>query len=179
MDWLPGALLVFVLRITDVSIGTLRVLFMVRGRRGPAVVLGFIESAIFIFAISQVLMGVKEDPWKMIGYAAGFATGTFVGMTLEGWIASGWILARITSRDAVAALAERLRAEHFGATMIRGEGREGGIGILFVVAPRKRGKELLKLVQEVDEDAFIVIEPVQHPVGGYVPHVAEPTSVRK
>ena len=178
MDWLPGALLVFVLRLTDVSLGTLRTLFVVRGRRTPAVVLGFVESSIFIFAISQVLVGATE-PHKMIGYAAGFAGGVFVGITLERWIASGWILARITSRDAITALADRLRAEHFGATVIRGEGREGEIGILFVVTARKRGKELLRLVQEVDPDAFIVMEPVQHPVGGYVPHVADLGGMKK
>jgi uncharacterized protein YebE (UPF0316 family) len=181
MELLLGSLLIFVLRITDVSIGTVRVMLMVRGQRLHAVLLGFLESGVFVVAVSQVLkdIGAPGNWPKMLAYAAGFATGTFVGMTLERWIASGSILARIVSKGAATPLAEALRREHFGVTRMRGEGREGELSILFVVAPRRRGDELLKIVSAADPDAFITIDSITDAIGGYIPRVAEPSSVRK
>ena len=99
MDLLAGALLVFVLRIGDVSIGTLRMLYSVRGRRLPAASLGLVESGLFVFAISRVFRDLSHNPWNMAGYACGFAAGTALGITLERWIGSGWILARVISRE--------------------------------------------------------------------------------
>ena len=176
-----GSVLIFVLRITDVSIGTVRVMLMVRGQRLHAVLLGFLESAVFVVAVSQVLkdIGAPGNWPKMLAYAGGFATGTFVGMTLERWIASGSIMARIVTKDAAGPLSESLRAAHFGVTRLRGEGREGELSILFVVAPRRRGEELLGIVRAADPDAFVTIESVTHAIGGYIPRVVEPTSVRK
>ncbi|HEX2973025.1 MAG TPA: DUF5698 domain-containing protein [Tepidisphaeraceae bacterium] len=177
MESLLGALLIFVLRITDVSLGTLRVLYMVRGQRLKAAGLGLVESSIFIFAISRVLAEVSYP--KMFGYAGGFAMGTLLGVTIEEWIASGFILVRIISREKGAQLRQRLRDEGFGVTTVRGEGREGELLILFVVALRRRGDELLGVVKEIDANAFVTVDSVNRAIGGYLPHVAEPEGVRK
>jgi uncharacterized protein YebE (UPF0316 family) len=171
-------LMIFGLRMIDVSIGTLRVVATVRGLRTRAVTLAFLESAIFIVALSTAMKGAN-DPWKMAGYAGGFAAGTFFGITLERWIASGWIMVRAVSREKTAELRQRLRERHFGVTTIKGEGYEGDLSILFIVAPRKRGKELLGLIQEVEPDGFVTVESVSRTIGGYLPAVAEATSVRK
>jgi uncharacterized protein YebE (UPF0316 family) len=179
MDHLAPALLIFALRIGDVSIGTLRMLYAMRGRRVLAAVLGLVESGVFIFAISSALTGAAADPLKMVGYAAGFAAGTFVGMTVEGWIASGTILARIISRQQSPELADALRGEGFGVTTVEGRGKELDVLILFVVAPRRRGKDMLRLVTRVEPTAFVTIDPVSEARGGYVPHLVAPTSVRK
>ncbi len=93
-----GALLIFGLRIVDVSIGTLRTLYMVRGDRLRAVLLAFCESLIWVLAISRIISQVGETA-NLLAYACGFATGTFVGITLERWIASGWILARVVGGE--------------------------------------------------------------------------------
>lgn len=175
---IAGAVLIFVLRVVDVSIGTLRVVSTVRGLRTQAVVLAFFESAIFIVAISKAMQGAT-DAWKMAGYAAGFAVGTFMGMTLERWIASGWIIVRAISRERTEELRQQLRERHFGVTTIKGEGYEGHLSILFIVAQRKRGPELLQLVREVEPEAFVTIESVNRAIGGYMPAVAEATMVRK
>lgn len=177
MESILGALLIFLLRITDVSIGTLRVLYMVRGQRLKAAMFGLVESSIFIFAISRVFAEVSYS--KMLGYACGFATGTLVGVTIEEWIASGYILVRIISRALGPELRQRLRDGGFGVTMVRGEGREGDLLILFVVALRRRGNELLGIIKETDPNAFITVDSVSRAIGGYLPPVAQPEGIRK
>jgi len=160
------ALGVFCLRVTDVSIGTVRVLFTIRGMRVVSMCLGFLESGVFIFAVSRVLGG-ERHPLTMIAYALGFATGTFVGITLEQWIASGSVLVRIISRNHAIRLKELLASEGFGVTAIAGQGHDGNVLVLFVVAARRKKNLVLKNVQGIDPDAFITVEPVSQAIGGY------------
>lgn len=163
-----GALLIFCLRILDVSVGTLRVMYMVRGDRRKAVPLAFFESLIWVFAISRIMKEVDNFA-NMLSFAAGFAAGTMVGMTLERWIASGFVLVRVISDVGKEKLAGEIRAAGFGVTLVSGEGREGEQEILFIVALRRRGQELLELIRRVDVGAFVTIDPVQKAMGGYLP----------
>ena len=163
-----GALLIFCLRILDVSVGTLRVMYMVRGDRRKAVPLAFCESLIWVFAISRIMKEVDNFA-NMLTFAAGFAAGTMVGMTLERWIASGFVLVRVISDVGKEKLAGEIRAAGFGVTVLAGEGREGEQEILFIVALRRRGQELLELIRKVDVGAFVTIDPVQKAMGGYLP----------
>jgi uncharacterized protein YebE (UPF0316 family) len=178
MSAILGALLIFGLRIIDVAIGTLRMLYAVRGRRIVAATLGACEAFIFIYAIAHVFRNL-DNHYNKVGYALGYAVGSILGITIEKWIASGSLLARIISRDKSGTLCTQLRDAHFGVTTLQGSGREGQVTILFLVLPRKRGKELLRLVQQLDPDAFITIEPINHAAGGYLPHSATQVSVRK
>jgi len=114
---LLGALKIFLLRVGDVSIGTVRVLFSMRGKRWVAAGLGLFESGIFVTAIASVFKDLNSNPWKMLGYAAGFAAGTFLGISIEQWIGSGTIMARILTRLAPEALTDVLRAQEFGVTV--------------------------------------------------------------
>lgn len=172
------ALLIFALRIVDVSIGTVRVIYTIRGQKLVSAGLGAIESFIWIFAISRAFKHV-ENPISMAGWALGFATGTFVGIALDQWIGSGSILMRVISRDHAISLRELLSHEGFGVTAIQGQGRDGNVLVIFVVAPRRRTRELLRLVQGTDPDAFITVEPVAKAIGGVVPHFPAPAALRK
>jgi len=176
MDVFLSALLIFVLRVCDVSIGTLRTLFTVRGRKYVSASLALAESAIFIFALSRVMKNVN-NPSAMFAYALGFATGNFVGITIERWIGSGTILARIVAKNPV--LLVGLREQGFGVTVMQGEGREGDVAILFVVAPRRRERELLNLTEQLDPNAFVTLDAVHHALGGYLTNVPGAVSVRK
>ena len=174
-----GALLIFCLRILDVSVGTLRVMYMVRGDRRKAVPLAFFESLVWVFAISRIMKEI-DNTTNMIAFAAGFAAGTLVGMTLERWIASGFVLVRVISDVGKEKLAGELRAAGFGVTLLTGEGREGEQEILFIVTLRRRGEELLDIIRRVDDGAFVTIDPVQKAMGGYLPASATAASqVRK
>ena len=178
MEIFLGALLIFCLRIVDVSIGTLRTLYMVRGDRLRAVPLAFCESLVWVVAISRI-MGDLDSPWLLFAYAAGFATGTFTGITIERWIASGWILARIVGCGDDQNLVRAVREAGFGVTVVRAEGRAREQCIMFVVALRKRGRELLELVRKVDPDAFVTVESVQTALGGYLPQTTGAAALRK
>jgi uncharacterized protein YebE (UPF0316 family) len=178
MAVLLPALLIFCLRVTDVSIGTVRVLYAQRGLRLVATALGLVESGVFILAISRIMKDV-DKPLNMLAYAAGFAAGNFVGITIERWIASGTILVRVIARDHMAELTTALREHGFGATAVQGNGRDSEVRIFFVVAPRRRERELLQLVQGTDPDAFVTLDSVSHATGGYVTGVRSAVSVRK
>lgn len=178
MEQLAIGLLVFVLRITDVSIGTLRVLYTVKGRRVVAAGLGLMEAGVFIFAISRVFKHL-DNPLGMLGYASGFAVGTLLGITVEKWIASGSVMLRVISRDQSAAILADLRKRRFGVTSVRGEGRNGPVLILFVVIQRKRVAESLRLVDQLDPEAFVTIEPIGEARGGFLPLIAEPAAICK
>ena len=178
MAVLLPALLIFALRVTDVSIGTVRHLYAARGRRFLAASLGFVESAIFILAISRIMKDV-DKPLNMLAYAVGFATGNFLGITIERWIASGTILVRVIARDHTPEILAALREHGFGATQVQGSGREGEVRLFFIVAPRRRERELLGLVAKVDPDAFVTLDAVNHAAGGYVAGARSAASVRK
>ena len=171
MHVLLGAFLIFCLRILDVSVGTLRVMYMVRGDRGKAVPLAFFESLVWVFAISRIMKEV-DNTTNMLAFAAGFAAGTMVGMTLERWIASGFVLVRVISDVGKEKLAGEARSAGFGVTVMIAEGREGEQAILFIVALRRRAPELLDLIRRVDDGAFVTIDPVQKAMGGYLPATA-------
>lgn len=178
MEQIGIALLIFALRICDVSIGTVRVIHTIRGNRIASASLGFIESFVWIFAISRA-MAYVNNPLNMVSWAAGFAAGTVLGITLEKWIATGHILMRVISLEKGPLLRDALRGAAVGVTAVPAEGRGGALLVLFCVAPRKRGKDMLKTVRAIDPDAFITIDPVSQAIGGYLPGVVEASAVRK
>lgn len=173
MDLSLHALLVaigiFGLRICDVSIGTVRTIFTIRGYRMISFCLGVVESGVWIFAISRVMKYIShgESPLNILGWAFGFATGTVVGISLEKWIGSGTILVRIISREHAVRLKAHLHGEGYGVTALHGEGREGDVLVLFVVAPRRRERDVLHTIRQVDPQAFITIEPISQAYGGF------------
>lgn len=169
MQILLGVLFIFFARICDVSVGTMRVMYTIRGNRWLAALLGLIEAGIWIIAVRQIFSKL-DNYWNIAAYAAGFATGTFIGITLERWIASGWILARIISLNAGDAIRDALHEQSFGVTTVPGEGRDGNRTLLFVVAPRRRSDALIKVVHDIDPQTFITIDPVSRTIGGHLPH---------
>jgi uncharacterized protein YebE (UPF0316 family) len=161
---LLSAALIFALRVSDMSLDTLRVLFVMRGRKGIAWVLGFFQSAIFVVAITSVLSHL-DNPLNVIGYAAGFATGNVVGMTIEERLAIGHTDLRIISSRRGSAIAERLRADGYAVTEIPARGKDGMVTMLSVSVLRKKRDLVRGMVNEVDPDAFITAEdirPVRH-----------------
>jgi uncharacterized protein YebE (UPF0316 family) len=152
-----GPLLIFGLRIVDVSLSTLRILLSVRGHRFAVPFIGFIEVLIWIFAVGNAIRNLTS-PWHVLGYAAGFATGSTVGLWIEGKLAIGLATMRIISRNTGVELAEALRALGCGVTEFLGQGREGRVELLFTVVPRRRIEDVLSEVERWDPDAFVTVE---------------------
>jgi len=161
--WL-GVLLIFFLRVCDMSLDTLRVLFVMRGIKKIAWVLGFCQSVIFILAIGKVLTQIN-NPLNIIGYAAGFATGNVVGMIIEERIAIGHILVNIISPRRGSAIVTHLRDHGYAVTELAGRGKDGMVSMINCSVLRKQVDAVHELVNEVDPDAFITAEdvrPIRH-----------------
>jgi uncharacterized protein YebE (UPF0316 family) len=161
--WL-GAGLIFILRVSDMSLDTLRLLFVMRGKKKITWVLGFVQSAIFLLAIGKVLTQVN-NPLNLIGYAAGFATGNVVGMIIEEKIAIGHILISIISPRRGSAIVTHLRQNGYAVTELSGRGKDGMVSIIYCSVLRKQVDAIHQLINEIDPEAFITAEdvrPIRH-----------------
>lgn len=152
-----GALAIFCLRIVDVSCDTMRVIFAIRGKRGIAAALGFVQALVWIFAVANAVKHL-DSVLHVIGYAGGYATGTFVGVTIERAIAYGVATVRVVSKTAGVEIADALRDIGFGVTEFPGYGRDGSVEILNSVVQRNRVSEVLRVIEKWDEDAFVTVE---------------------
>ncbi|MFP4104875.1 MAG: DUF2179 domain-containing protein [Phycisphaerae bacterium] len=160
--------IIFALRLVEMSLDSLRIVSMVKGNRGRAGVLGFCEAMLFIYAISQALRPPVLWP-QMVGYAAGFASGTYLGTTIATHFTSGYVMLRILSRPHAKEIVALLRDKGHRVTCVTGEGRDGAVPILFTVLDKKLAERAIELVTRVDERAFVTIEPIERAHGGYVP----------
>ncbi len=147
------------LRLIDVSIGTLRIQYLVRGQRIFAAVLGFFESLTWVIAAGLVLSNLDEW-YKVVAYAAGFGLGTALGGTLDGLIASGQVFLRVMAPSESPPVADELRKLGFGATVLNGEGRQGDVRLTLLAIPRRRQHEALRVIQRINPRAFVTIDAV-------------------
>lgn len=168
MSWitLGGAFLVFCLRLTDVAMGTIRTTMIIRGQRKWAALVGFFEVTIWIVAVSRVIANL-DTIWNVLGYSGGFAAGTLLGMWIEGRLALGHVEVSIVSLAKGPEISSRARRAGYGATLLRAEGQSGPVFLISVVAPRRRVADLVRLVNEVDATAFLVVEDTRQVVRGY------------
>lgn len=166
MEAILGGLLIFCLRLCDVTLGTLRIVMTVRGRKLFAALFGFIEVTIFVVAISRVVRNMG-NPWLVLGYSSGFAAGTLVGMTIEERLALGWTVVRIISTDLSKRVAEALRLAGFGVTEMSGQGMRGTVEIFEVVVRRVDLPKVLQTVDQVDSKAFVTVEETRRVYRGW------------
>lgn len=152
-----GPLAIFLLRVVDVSLATTRTLLAMRGARLAVPILGFFESLVWVLAVGTAITHL-DSPLHVLGYAGGFATGTVVGLWLEEKLALGLASFHIVSRHGGIEIADALRAKGFGCTEFLGQGREGRVEVLNAVVRRRRGPEVLAVVDELDPDAFVSVE---------------------
>jgi uncharacterized protein YebE (UPF0316 family) len=152
-----GPFLIFALRICDVSLDTMRVLSAVRGSRFIAASLGFFQALIWIVAVGNAIKHLNSW-YHILGYAAGFATGTLVGITIERVLAYGLSTVRIVSQHGGVEIAEALRERGYGVTEIPGFGRDGGVEIVHSVVQRQHLGEVMQIVDQWDPKAFVTVE---------------------
>lgn len=157
---LLGALFIFCLRLIDVSMGTVRLLMAVRGRRLLAGVIGFFEVTIFLVAISQVVTNI-QNWWNVLGYAGGFAVGTILGMTIENKLALGLAEVDIVSMGKGSKIAEALREQGYGATEFLGAGKSNLVDMVRTVVRRREVPGVMVTATAVDDEAFITVAETQ------------------
>lgn len=161
-------ILIFIARIFDVSFGTIRIIMVSKGVRRLAPILGFCEVIVWVMAISQIMANLNN--WICyIAYAAGFATGNFVGMLIEEKLAMGTLMLRIIIPVSGESLSHRLQHEGFGATVVHGEGSMGKVDIIYTLVDRKDLNRVEQIIKEFDLNAFYSIEEVKKVSNGIFP----------
>ncbi len=158
--WVIVPLFIFLARICDVSIATIRVMFVLSGRKSLAPFIGFFEALIWLVAIGQILQNVS-NPVTYIAYAAGFGMGTFVGMLIEEKLALGQVILRIITQRDASNLLVALREAGFRLTTVDAEGSRGKVSLIFTICRRKKVPDLKKLIRQYNPNAFYTIENVK------------------
>ncbi len=162
-----GPLVIFGLRIVDVSLSTVRMLLSIRNIRRWVPVIGFVEVTIWVVAVGTAIQHL-DSVWHIVGYSGGFAAGTLVGLWIEGRLAMGLATIRIICRHGEwGPVAEGLRARGFGVTEIAATGREGPVGVLLSIVHRRQIQQVLTEVERLDEDAFVTVEEPRSIVRGW------------
>jgi uncharacterized protein YebE (UPF0316 family) len=157
--WVILPALIFLARVVDVSLQTIRIVSISRGIRWLAPLVGFFEVLIWLLAIGQIMKTVSH-PVAYFAYAAGFATGTAIGQSLERRLSLGMVLLRIITSSPSHGLRQKLQALNFGFTSLPGQGAEGPVEIVFTVIRRQHLQQVQAIVRETLPEAFYTVEEV-------------------
>lgn len=158
-SWIVLPILIFLARICDVTIGTVRVIFVTRGYKYLAALAGFFEVLIWIIAMGQIMKNLS-NPICYVAYAAGFATGNFVGILLVEKMSLGFVAVRVIFNQDIEPLMESVRKAGYGITCFDGQGAYGPVKELFTVVPRRAVDSFLHLIKAFDSDVFYMIEEI-------------------
>lgn len=143
------------------SLDTIRTVAIVQGRRGFAAVLGFFEAVVYICAVAKVLLNM-DHPVYALAYGLGFASGTFLGITIEQRLAFGDQLASLVTRKGVE-LAKGLRLAGYRVAEVKGHTGEGDLTILYVEIPRRNSQRLIHDAIAIDANCFCILNNVRVP----------------
>lgn len=154
------AFLIFSARTIDVSLGTLRIIMVSKGKSVPAAIFGFFETLIWLFAVTQLISNLT-NPLYYIVFASGFAFGTYVGMAIEGKIAIGTLLVRIISNRDCSELIKTLRAKGYGVTNVEAQGMNGAVHVYYTVINRRASDDVVKIIENFNSEIFYTIEDVK------------------
>ncbi|PZN11031.1 MAG: DUF2179 domain-containing protein [Bacillota bacterium] len=164
--------LIFLARVADVSLGTLRLLLVFRGQRLLAAMVGLVEVSIYILALGAVVSRLRQDPLSLLFYALGFATGSYLGGVIEERLALGVVTVQVIPHgEGGDDLARQLREQGYGVTVLEGYGRDGVHHVLLITVSRRLLPRLLRLLQEREPGAFVTVLDTRKAIGGVVPMV--------
>jgi uncharacterized protein YebE (UPF0316 family) len=166
--WIVLPLLIFFFRIGDVSLGTIRVIFISKGLKYIAPVIGFFEVIIYLIAIGQVINNIT-NPILYIAYGGGFAAGTFIGMKVEEKLSLGTLVVRIITPENPGDLVSYLRQRSFGVTIADGEGSKGKVSIILSIIKRQDFNEVIGGIRKYLPNAFYSVEEVRSVAEGVFP----------
>lgn len=163
---LPG--LIFLARICDVTIGTLRIIFVSKGQKLWASFFGFFEVLIWLVAIGQIMQNLN-NVFCYIAYAAGFALGNYIGISIEEKLAMGVLIVRVFTTNEGEKLIASLRASGFGVTNVDAQGGSGKVNIVYTVIKRSCLPEVVGIIKEFNPKSFYSVEEVRSVNAGVFP----------
>jgi uncharacterized protein YebE (UPF0316 family) len=170
---LSGPILYFVIffaKIIEVTISTIRLVYINKGEKIKGTILAFIEISIWLVVVSSVLTNIAEDPMKAFVYAAAFSLGNYIGITIESKIAVGLAsIQAVVNEESGQMLADVLREQGFGVTIINGKGKnDSKKNLLFIQLKRRRINEAISIIKENTPNAYISINDIKSMMGGFV-----------
>ena len=160
VNWVIIPLLIFLARIIDVTLGTLRIVFISKGEKVLAPLLGFVEVLIWLIAITQVMQNLNNFA-SYLAWAGGFATGNFLGLRIEQKLALGQMVVRVITVEPADELIERLAGQGYRLTCIDARGTRGKVNLLFMIVKRKKLNTVLGIIRDFNPQAFYSIEDVR------------------
>jgi uncharacterized protein YebE (UPF0316 family) len=166
--WIVLPILVFFARVTDVTLGTLRIIFISRGKRNLAPILGFVEVFIWITIVSQIVSHA-HNLLAYLAYAAGFASGAFVGMYIENRLALGTQIILAIIPDDPSQLVNNLHTAGYGVTCVDGVGANGPVKLIYTIFPRRYQDDVLSIIHQTHPHAFLSIQDVRSAQEGIFP----------
>jgi uncharacterized protein YebE (UPF0316 family) len=166
MPWM--AAFIFVAEMAVVTLATLRVIFISRGMRLLAPVLGFFEVSIWLFAIGEVMRNLSDFRCSL-AFAGGFTVGNFLGILIEQKLALGSVVVRTITAKAAEPLLRSLRAANYGVTRLAGEGAIGPVQVIFTIVPRRELGAVVALIKQFDPGAFYSVDALQSTSAGVAP----------
>ena len=166
--WVILPLLVFFARVVDVALGTLRIIFVSRGKKYLAPLLGFVEIFIWIAVIAQITRGAQNIV-AYLAYAAGFAAGNFIGMYIDDKLAIGTLVLRIIIPNGATTLIGHLRAAGFGVTSVNAEGTSGAVKLVYTIVMRRDLASVADIIHQSHPNAFFTVEELRSAQEGIFP----------
>ncbi len=166
--WVLLPIIIFFARICDVTLGTIRIIFVSRGKRNIAPLLGFFEVLIWIVVIGQLVQNLNSIT-SYLGYAAGFAAGNFIGMFIEDHLALGTLIVRAIVPNGGEDLIQKLHAAGYGVTGVNGEGANGPVKLIYTIVKRRHIKDVVAIIHACHPKAFLSIEDVRSTEEGIFP----------
>ncbi|MFD2999556.1 DUF2179 domain-containing protein [Pontibacter toksunensis] len=160
VEWVIIPALIFLARICDVTLGTLRIVFISKGNKVIAPLLGFIEVLIWLIAITQVMENLSNVA-SYLAWAGGFATGNFLGLRIEQKLALGQAVVRVITVEPADKLIEQLAGKGYRLTSVDARGTRGKVNLLFMIVKRKKLEEVIDIIRNYNPQAFYSIEDVR------------------
>ncbi|MFP4469505.1 MAG: DUF2179 domain-containing protein [Bacteroidales bacterium] len=168
--WVILPLLIFLSRIADQSIGTMRLIFVSKGYKYYAPLLGFFEVIIWLIAVGQIFKQL-DNALYYVAYGAGFAAGNYVGIMLEERISLGNVVVRIIPKKDTSLLVDYLKEMNYGLTIVEATGSRGPVQVIFTIIPRKKSRKLIGIINRFNPNAFYTIEEVRSVSHGFYSNV--------
>jgi uncharacterized protein YebE (UPF0316 family) len=159
-SWVALPLIIYFARMTDVTLGTLRIVMISKGKRKIVPIIGFFEVLLWLIAIGQIMQNLS-NVLCYFAWAAGYATGTFLGLTLEEKLAIGTQVMRLITNKNCDEFLEELKSEKHGFTIVDGHGAMGPVKVIFIVVERKNVKALAGKIQRLLPNSFYSVEDIR------------------
>jgi uncharacterized protein YebE (UPF0316 family) len=173
-SWVILPLLIFLARISDQTIGTMRLIFLSKGQKFLAPFLGFFEVIIWLLAVGQIMKHL-DNVLAYVAYGGGFAMGNYIGMVIEEKLSIGNVLIRIIPKKDTKELINYLRENDFGVTSVNAEGSKGRVDIVFTIIKRKDVANVVSIINKFNPNAFYTIEDVKAINEGIFKHTRKAT----